>query len=288
MTKSFSIPALLLAVLAFFALPAAANGSPAWHVQKTAMSYHNSGMAQPNGALAGASAQVAFDPKQPEGGLFQFSFDTTGLFIPRAAMGVRDPDKLREIAVPAQTPASFTARSLKRSGDSIVADGTLTINGQIRPASVTMAVQESGSAAKGRGLQLSGSFMINRPGFATDEIGHVGPANIPVNFDIFATMAPTAPAEDEQAAASDDAAQAGAAPAQGHAAMPQRDHIAPQAQGATPTAAEPPVESPIGKVRSFGGTPVDAPADTQQPPPAGAASTGPAPRGTVQTFGGAQ
>lgn len=286
MTKSFSIPAMFLAALAFFTLPAAAaSGNSAWQVQKTAMGYHNSGMAQPEGPLAGGSAQVAFDPKRPEGGTFQLSFQTTGLFTPREAMGVTDPDKLRKIAMPAQTPATFTARSLKRNGDSIFAEGTLTINGQSRPTGINMAVQETGSASKGRGLQLSGRFMINRPGFATDDIGYVGPANIPVNFDIYATMAPTAAAEEEQAAVPDAAQmEAGTtAPAQDNAVTPYgRRSAPPQQQGTAPTAAEPPAESEIGKVRTFGGAPVDSPAETQ------AAPAEPAPLGTVRTFGGAQ
>lgn len=279
MTKSFSISALLLAVLALFALPAAANGN-AWQVQKTAMSYHNSGMAQPEGPLAGASAQLAFNPKRPEGGTFQLSFETTGLFTARAAMGVTDPDKLRKIAIPAQTPATFTAHSLKRNGDSIFAQGTLTINGQSRPVGINMAMQESGSASKGRGLQLSGRFMINRPGFATEDIGYVGPANIPVNFDVFAIMAPTAATEEEQATAPETAQpEAGATPPQGNTTTPYRRRAAPQPQGTTAT--EPPAESEIGKVRTFGGESVNNPAAPQAPPAEPAL-------GTVYTFGGTQ
>lgn len=279
MTKAFFLPALFLTVMILGSPAAAAS----WQVHKADMTYYNSGMAQPEGRITGVSAQIAFDPKRPDGGTFQLSFDTTGMFIPREAIGVTDPAKLAKIARPAQ-PASFVAHRLKRNGDNIFAEGSLTINGQSRPIGFNMTAQESGSAASGRSLQLSGNFIINRPGFATQEMGYIGPANIPVTFEAFASTQPEASPTAEQAAPPDaPQAEPGTAAAP-HSGRAPHGRTVPQ-QSATSSGTEEPAQPEIGKVRSFGGAPAGnetTTIETQSPPAA------PPPLGTVQSFGGVQ
>jgi polyisoprenoid-binding protein YceI len=282
----YFLPAVLFTALtaATFIRPAAAN-APAWQVQQAAMTYQNSGVPNPEGALVGISAQVGFDPKKPEDGQFQMSFSTTGLFLPRAAMGTRDPDKMRDIAMPAGD-GNLTATRMERKGDTIGVSGTLTINGQSRPVIFNMGVAES-SNDTGRSLHLTGQFIINRPSFATKEMGYVGPANIPVKFDVSAIA--QAPAQTEETPAA-DAAGTPAAQAQepGAAAPPPVQNAAPQNRLLTEEDLKKQKEenSDIGVVRTFGG----GASSTDGSSPSGYGATQPqTPEvGTVRTFGGSQ
>jgi|GEM_PF-2392076 len=298
----YLLPAVFFAALttAAWIMPAAA-AAPVWQVQQAEMTYRNSGLAEPEGALSGTAAQIGFDPKNPRDGQFQLSFSTTGLFLPRAAMGTRDPDKLREMAMPAGT-GTLTATRMERKGDTIAVNGTLTINEQSRPVVFNMGAVEGGHEA-GRSLRLTGQFVINRPNFATKEMGYVGPANIPVKFDILAVTESAAEepsaenAPDASAAASDAAPQA---QEPGTAAAPPAQNAPPAGRLLTEEdIKKQKEESPeIGVVRSFGG----GGASTTAPgsaPAGGSTGFGAAPQsntdgnangtpeiGTVRTFGG--
>lgn len=283
--SKYFLPAILLTALtvAAFIGTAAAN-TPAWQVQQAAMTYQNSGLANPEGALAGASAQVAFDPKKPQDGQFQMSFSTTGLFLPRAAMGTRDPDKLRKIAMPAGD-GTLTATRMERKGDTIGVSGTLTINGQSRPIMFNMGVAEGGNDT-GRSLHLTGQFSINRPSFATKEMGYIGPANIPVKFEVSAIA--QAPAQAEETPAADAAGTPAAQAQEPGAVAPPVQNAAPQNRLLTEEDLKKQKEEnpDIGVVRTFGG----GASSTDGSSPSGYGITQPqTPEvGTVRTFGGSQ
>lgn len=195
MTAKYFFPAVLLSAFLSLTAPENAAADPAaWQVQQTSMIYQNSGMANSEGMLAGASARVGFDPKNPEDGTFDMTFSTTGLFLPRDVMATRDPEKLQRMAT-AATEGTVTATRMERRGDGINVTANITINGQSRPVTFNMKTAEEGNDA-GRSLRLTGQFIINRPAFATKEIGYIGPANIPVKFDVMAMTAAAAPAEE--------------------------------------------------------------------------------------------
>jgi len=293
----YFLPAAMGAVLAavFWTAPALAEAA-AWQVQQANMTYQNSGLENPQGVLSGTEAQIGFDPKKPRGGQFQLSFATTGLFLPRAAMGVSDPQKLKNMAIPAGT-GTLTATSLERSGNTIAVNGTLSINGQSRPLMFNMNVIEDGKD-NARSLRLTGQFPINRPSFATAEMGYVGPANIPVSFDVLA-VAPTAAAAEEAptaAGTTEDLPVDAAAPQMQNNEIPQQRIAAPPPQAPSRLLTEEDLkkqreEHPeIGTVRSFGGNAAPPPAQGRPRPSA----TAPAQNnttdpeiGTVRTFGGA-
>lgn len=266
MTAKYFIPALLFTALITLSTPqAAAANAPIWQVQQAGMMYQNSGMANPEGALAGASAQVGFDPQSPEDGNFALSFSTTGLFLPREAMATRDPEKLQGMAMSA-TDGTVTATRMERRGDTIGVTATMTINGQSRPIIFNMNVAEAGNDA-GRSMRLTGQFVINRPAFATKEIGYIGPANIPVKFDITAVTQTAAPAEetpaqatDPNAAANGQMAEPGAVPPAVQNETPQRRILSQEEQGE-----EKEKNSNLGVVRTFGG---NAPANNTGNAPA--------------------
>lgn len=292
----YFLPAVLFTALtaAVWATPASA-AAPAWQVQQVNMTYQNSGLANPEGALVGTTAQIGFDPQSPEDGQFELSFSTTGLFLPRAVMGTRDPEKMKDVAMAAGT-GTLTATRMERKGDTIAVNGTLTINGQSRPVIFSMGAAEGGNDA-GRSLRLTGQFVINRPSFATKEMGYVGPANIPVKFDVMAMTQPAAAEEAPAEAAPDAAAVAPDAQAQepGTAAAPAQNDP-PQRRVLSEEDLEKQKEAnpEIGVVRTFGGG-----ASTTAPgsAPSGGTNYGTPPQnntngtpeiGTVRTFGGSQ
>lgn len=254
MTAKYFIPALIFTAVISLTTPlSAVAAAPAWQVQQANMIYQNSGMINSEGALAGAAAQIGFDPKSPEDGSFELSFSTTGLFMPRDAMATRDPKKLQQMATTAGN-GTISATRMERRGDTIGVTANMTINGQTHPVIFNMGVAEGGNDA-GRSLRLTGQFMINRPAFATKDIGYIGPANIPVKFEVTAMTQAAAPAEDT--AATDPHNDAGTA----QAAEPGTQQAAPVPYAAQPrsmTEGQPAEEekkenSDIGIVRSFGG-----------------------------------
>ena len=276
----YFIPALLLSALVSLTTPATAVAdTAAWQVQQANMIYQNSGMANAEGMLAGTSARIGFDPDSPEGGTFDMSFSTTGLFLPRDAMATRDPKKLQGMAA-AASDGTLTATRMERRGDTIGVTANMSINGQTRPIIFNMTVAEGGNEA-GRSLRLTGQFVINRPAFATKEIGYIGPANIPVKFDVTAITQAAAPATetavqgDPNAAPADNAPQATEPGAQ----MPVQNTVPQRRLLTEEDVAEAKKEKPeIGVVRTFGG---GASAATPDNPSEGASEIG-----KVRTFGG--
>lgn len=278
----YLLPAFLFTALGTAAfIGSAYAAAPAWQVQQASMTYQNSGLPNPAAVLAGATAQIGFDPKKPEDGQFRLSFSTTGLFLPRAAMATRDPDKLRDIAMPAGE-GTLTATRMERKGDNIGVSGTLTLNGQSRPVILNMGVAEDANETA-RSLRLTGQFTINRPSFATKEMGYVGPANVPVKFDILAIAQITAPVTETAAQATPPATEPGAAQN-----TQQKQNSAPPSRRLTEEAdQEQKEESPdIGVVRTFGGDATSASPSAPQGQNTQNGNSDTPEIGTVRTFGG--
>ena len=161
---------LSAALLGAIAQPAAAQTKPAVLLSAgSEIGFTTQQMGVPvDGKFSAFTAQVAFDPKQPQTGSVSFSIDSGSVRFGSAELDaeVPKPTWLRVAKFP---KATFQSSSIKAAGPGrFEVTGKLTIKGSARD--ITVPVQLAQSAAGTTAISIAtGSFTIKRLEFKVGE-----------------------------------------------------------------------------------------------------------------------
>ncbi len=153
------------ALLAAIAQPAAAQPKPAQLQPGSEIAFTTKQLGVPvEGKFTKFSAQIALDPKKPEGGSVAFTIDTGSARFGTAELDAEVP-KATWLNVPKFPQATFQSQAIKAAGAGrFEVTGKLTIKGAVRDVTVPVQLVQAGATST-----ATGSFTIKRLAFKVGE-----------------------------------------------------------------------------------------------------------------------